>query len=90
MAANRWRKIGAVFNRAVMALLAALALLLAFFLLQSRLTGAEPSIAGCKICIVMSGSMEPAVKVGSVAVVRHLAAEVRRISSPSAASTAAA
>jgi len=58
-----------------MALLAALALLLAFFLLESRLTGAEPSIAGYKICIVMSGSMEPAVKVGSVAVVKHLAAE---------------
>ena len=46
-------------------LLTLVALLLAGFLLK-QLTGTEPAIAGCKLYIVMSGSMEPALKVGSI------------------------
>lgn len=75
MSATRWRKAGAVLSGAVTILLIAMALLLAFFLLQSRLTGTEPSIVGHKIYIVMSGSMEPAVKMGGVVVVQPLPAE---------------
>ncbi|MGB4126381.1 MAG: signal peptidase I, partial [Dethiobacteria bacterium] len=75
MSATRWRKAGAVLSGAVTILLIAMVLLLAFFLLQSRLTGTEPSIVGHKIYIVMSGSMEPAVKMGGVVVVQPLPAE---------------
>ncbi len=75
MTETRWKKAGAVFSNTVLVLLTAIALLLAFFLLQSRLTGTDPTLAGYRVCIVMSGSMEPAVKVGSVVVVQPLAAE---------------
>lgn len=75
MTANRWRKAGAAFTRTIIFLLAAMALLLTFFLLQSKLTGTGPSIAGRKIYIVMSGSMAPAVQAGSVVVVQPLPAE---------------
>jgi len=57
------------YQGAVTILLIAMALLLAFFLLQSRLTGTEPSIVGHKVYIVMSGSMEPAREDGGGVVV---------------------
>jgi signal peptidase len=70
-----WKKAGGVVGKSVMIGLTAIALLLTLFLLQSKLTGTEPAIAGHKIYIVMSGSMEPAVQVGSIVVVRPLPAE---------------
>lgn len=72
---NRWKKAGAALSGTAMVLLIAAALLFAFFLLQSKLAGAEPSIAGHKIYIVLSGSMEPAVKVGGAVAVQPLPAE---------------
>lgn len=75
MRKNRWKKTGAIIGNTVVVLLVAVALLLAFTLLQSRLNGGEPTIAGHRICIVLSGSMEPALKVGSIVVVQPLAAE---------------
>ena len=75
MTGNRWEKAGAIISNTILVLLITVALLLAFVLLQSRLEGGEPSIAGHRICIVLSGSMEPAVKVGSIVVVQPLAAE---------------
>ena len=72
MAEKLWRKAIRQINNIALILLTAAAVLLAFFLLQGKLTGAGPSIAGCKIFAVMSGSMEPAVKVGSVVAVQPL------------------
>lgn len=62
-------------GKSILVLLTATALLLTFFLLKSKLTGTEPAVAGHKIYIVMSGSMEPALQVGSIVLVRPLAAE---------------
>ncbi|MDI3480647.1 MAG: hypothetical protein PWQ97_302 [Tepidanaerobacteraceae bacterium] len=45
------------------------ALTLTFFLVQSRLTGREPSVFGYKMYIVMSGSMSPALKTRSLIIV---------------------
>lgn len=75
MTVKGWKRTGAILGNVIAALLAVLALLLLFLLLQSRLTGAEPSLAGYRICYIRSGSMEPAVKVGSLTVVQPLAAE---------------
>ncbi len=75
MNADRWKKAGTAVTKLITVLLTATALLLTFFLLQSKLSGTEPAIAGRKIYIAMSGSMEPAVKVGSVVVVKPLPAE---------------
>ncbi len=75
MNVDRLKQLGASISRFAMVLLIASVLLLTFFLAQSKMTGTEPAIAGRKIYIVMSGSMEPALKVGSIVVVQALAAE---------------
>ncbi|MFY9385524.1 MAG: signal peptidase I [Dethiobacteria bacterium] len=75
MAENLWQKTAQLINTITFILLIAAAFLLAFFLLRGKLTGAGPSIAGYKLFTVMSGSMEPAVKVGSVVVVQPLPPE---------------
>ena len=62
----RVRQVGAYIAKSVTITLTVVALLLMFSLVQSKLAGREPAIAGCKIYIVMSGSMEPAIKVGSM------------------------
>ena len=48
---------------------------LAFFLIQSKLAGGVPSVFGHQMYVVLSGSMEPAVDTGSVALVRPVAPE---------------
>lgn len=75
MTKNRCKRTGAIISNTILVILFVVALLLGFTLLQSRLTGNEPALAGYRICIVMSGSMEPAVPVGSAVVVQPLAAE---------------
>lgn len=45
---------------------------LAFFLVQSKLMGGVPSVAGYQMYIVLSGSMNPAFDTGSVVFVRPL------------------
>lgn len=75
MQKNRWRKAGSIIGSAVAVLFVAAALFLGYAFVQSKLTGSEPTIAGYRICYVMSGSMEPALKVGSAVVVQPLAAE---------------
>lgn len=66
MTVNRWEKAGAIISNTILVLLITVALLLAFVLLQGKLTGSEPTLAGYRLCIVRSGSMAPALKVGSV------------------------
>ena len=75
MTANRWKRAGAAVTKSIVVLLTATAVLLTFFLLQSKLTGSEPAVFGHKIYIVMSGSMEPAVALGSLVAVRPLPAK---------------
>jgi signal peptidase len=51
---------------------------LVFFLLQSRLAGGTPAVAGHQLYIVEGGSMRPAFEVGSIILVQPLdPAEVR-------------
>ncbi len=75
MNSDGFKAAGAYVTKSLTVLLTLVALLLAGFLLQSKLTGTEPAIAGCKLYIVMSGSMEPALKVGSIVGVKPLAPE---------------
>lgn len=75
MTTNRWVKARVMLGNTITVLFSAVALLLAIFLLQSRLTGTEPSIAGYRFFYIRSGSMEPAVKMGSLVVVQPLEAE---------------
>ena len=51
MTETRWKKAGAVFSNTVLVLLTAIALLLAFFLLQSRLTGTDPCLLYTSRCV---------------------------------------
>lgn len=46
---------------------------------QSKLTGQEPSILGHRLYIVESGSMEPAIKMGSMVIVKELPASEIKI-----------
>ena len=48
---------------------------LVFSLLQSRVTGSPPTIAGHHLYVVLSGSMSPAFEAGSLVVVRPAEAE---------------
>lgn len=75
MASTRWQKIGGAVSKTMVTLLTIVALLLTFFLLQSKFSGSEPAVLGHKIYIVMSGSMEPAIKTGSLIAVKILPAE---------------
>ena len=55
--------------------LLALMLLLVFFLVQGRLTGEPPRVFGHQLYLVMSGSMSPAIEVGSVVAVKPVPPE---------------
>lgn len=55
--------------KAVLTILTIAALTLTFFLVQSRMTDREPSVFGYKMYIVMSGSMSPTLKTGSLVIV---------------------
>ncbi len=48
---------------------------MAFFMVQSRMSGDVPSVAGYQIYVVLSGSMNPAFDTGSVVWVRHIEPE---------------
>ncbi|MHB8963545.1 MAG: signal peptidase I [Saccharofermentanales bacterium] len=49
-----------------------LALLIGFFVLQGKLSGNVPSVFGNKLYVVLSGSMEPSIHVGSLIVVKSV------------------
>jgi len=48
---------------------------LSFFLIQSKLSGGAPKIAGYQVYIVLSGSMRPEFDAGSIAFVREVPPE---------------
>jgi len=67
------KKIYKVAGKIVSVMMLTLMSVLVFFLLQSRIAGGAPSIAGYQLYIVLSGSMSPAFETGSVVLVRPLA-----------------
>ena len=67
------KKIYKVAGKMVSVMMLTLMSVLVFFLLQSRIAGGAPSIAGYQLYIVLSGSMSPAFETGSVVLVRPLA-----------------
>lgn len=57
-------------GNAVFGLLLLVVCFLAFCLLQSRISGAEPTVAGHRLYVVLSDSMAPAFRAGSMIAVR--------------------
>ncbi|MBS3983026.1 MAG: signal peptidase I [Dethiobacter sp.] len=66
------RKIAQLAGKLFFAATFILMALLVFFLLQSRLAGGVPTVAGYQLYIVLSGSMSPAFETGSIVLVRQL------------------
>ena len=69
------RKALDVFSNIILVILTAMALILVFFLLQSKVSGGVPSLGSYQLYIVMSGSMSPAVDTGSLVAVKAVEAE---------------
>jgi len=59
-----------VFGNIVTALLLVIMVTMSFYLIQSRIGGGTPSIAGYKAYVVLSGSMSPAFNTGSLIFVK--------------------
>ena len=59
-------------NRVVTTVLAILIIFMLFFVISSKVSGGEPSIFGYQLKTVLSGSMEPTFKTGSVIAVTPL------------------
>ena len=53
--------------------------ILIFMVLQSRLTGEEPSLLGYRLYIVETGSMEPAIRISSLIVVKEVSPNVIKV-----------
>ncbi|MBT9147363.1 MAG: Signal peptidase I W [Syntrophomonadaceae bacterium] len=77
-AASLAKKIFRVAGKSISVFTLALIFVLVFFLLQSRLAGGVPAVAGYQIYIVLSGSMSPAFETGSIVLVRPLEASAIR------------
>lgn len=77
-AVSAGRKIARLLGQFLFACVMLLMAVLVFILLQSRLAGGTPAVAGYQLYIVLSGSMSPSFEAGSIVLVRPLdAAEVR-------------
>ncbi len=63
------KRILKVIGNIVFAFLIILVLFICFFVIQGKLTGDVPSAFGYRLYVVLTGSMEPAVPAGSLAVV---------------------
>ena len=66
------RRIAKIFRNILFAVLIIVAGAVIFFTIQSKITGGTPEIAGYKLYIVLSGSMEPALHTGSMALVQPI------------------
>ena len=64
-----------IFGNIVFVILLLMMATLSFFLIQSRVTGGVPQVAGYQMYIVLSGSMAPAFDTGSLAFVREVEPE---------------
>lgn len=65
------KKIFNILGNVVFVILLLTMALLSFFLIQSKLTGGAPKVAGYQMYIVLSGSMSPAFDTGSLAFVKE-------------------
>lgn len=68
-------RVASVAGNIIFALLLLMMAALSFFLIQSRMAGGVPQVAGYQIYIVLSGSMSPEFDTGSLAFVREIEAE---------------
>lgn len=68
---KRFPKIFSVFGNIIFVILLLIMAVLSFSLIQSRITGGVPQVAGYQIYIVLSGSMQPEFDTGSLAFVRE-------------------
>lgn len=73
------RKISRVVSQLLLALTTLVLVVLVFILLQSRISGDTPTVAGYQIYIVLSGSMRPAFNAGSIVLVRQLEPNAVRV-----------
>ena len=64
-----------IFGNIVFVILLLMMATLSFFLIQSRVTGGVPQVAGYQMYIVLSGSMAPEFDTGSLALVREVEPE---------------
>lgn len=69
------RRFFSLFGNFVFVILLLMMATLSFFLIQSRITGGVPQVAGYQIYIVLSGSMAPEFDTGSLAFVREVEPE---------------
>ncbi|HSW36541.1 MAG TPA: signal peptidase I [Candidatus Limnocylindrales bacterium] len=72
---SRISRVFSLFSNIFFVLLLLAVATLSFFLIQSRLAGGVPQIAGRQIYIVLSGSMSPEFDTGSIALVQSVAPE---------------
>ncbi|MFO7951563.1 MAG: signal peptidase I, partial [Bacillota bacterium] len=68
---KRFPRIFAIFGNIIFVILLLIMAVLSFFLIQSRIAGGVPQVAGYQIYIVLSGSMQPEFDTGSLAFVRE-------------------
>ena len=64
------RRFAGVAGNILFALVMVIMVLLVFFLVQSRISGGPPAVAGHQMYIVLSGSMKPTFDTGSLIFVR--------------------
>ncbi len=68
---SRFPRIFTIIGNIVFVILLLVMAALSFFLIQSRITGGVPEVAGYQMYIVLSGSMQPEFDTGSLAFVRE-------------------
>lgn len=64
------KQITKIFGNIVFVAVIIIAAAVVFFLVQGKLSGGTPTIAGYKLYVVLSGSMEPELHTGSIAIVK--------------------
>lgn len=70
MKKNTVCKVKGFLSNAILVLLTCTVIALLIFIVQSKITGRAPSISGYQMYIVMSGSMNPTIKTGSLVIVK--------------------
>ncbi|GAQ25517.1 signal peptidase I [Tepidanaerobacter syntrophicus] len=70
MKKNTVCKVKGFLSNTILILLTCAVIVLLIFVVQSKITGKAPSIGGYQMYIVMSGSMNPTIKTGSLVIVK--------------------
>ncbi|NLM46967.1 MAG: signal peptidase I [Firmicutes bacterium] len=70
-----FRRFAGIVGNVLFAIIMVIMALLVYFLVQSRLSGGPPAVAGHQMYIVLSGSMKPTFDTGSLIFVRPVSAD---------------